>query len=137
MREAVGGAGLLYMVIPIIILLIFFIGFIMNYASAYRAANYAITQIENCQGRMNDCGDVNMETITSHIRSKFKYITEGKKDIETCYISNGDSNYIFRVDLPVKFNVPILGDATWMHVVAETKTMVNVPLSSLAEFSPC
>ena len=54
MREAVGGSLLMYLIIPIIIIFIVFIGFIMRYASAYRAANFIVTQIESCQG-YSDC----------------------------------------------------------------------------------
>ena len=55
MREAIGSSWLIYLVIIFIMIYVFFIAFIMNYASAYRAANYVVTQIENCQGKMNDC----------------------------------------------------------------------------------
>ena len=80
----------------------------MNYASAYRAANYAITQIENCQGQMDNCGNVSMASITKAIKEQYKYITENGKDIETCYTVNGKNNnaYVYRVKLPVSFDIP-------------------------------
>ena len=55
MREAIGSSWMIYMVMTFIMVYVFFISFIMNYAAAYRAANYVVTQIENCQGRMNEC----------------------------------------------------------------------------------
>ena len=136
MREAVGGSLLLYLIIPIIILFIVFIGFIMNYASAYRAANYVVTQIENCQGRMDDCGNVSMKKITDTIREKYSYITKDRKNVEPCYIQNGDS-YVFRVNLPVSFDLPIIGNFNPVNVKAETKSINGVPSKSLAEFSKC
>ena len=137
MREAVGGSLLLYLIIPIIILFIVFIGFIMNYASAYRAANYVITQIENCQGQMNNCGDVDLDAITETVRTKYGYINRNKAKIVPCYINNGNNSYVFRVELPVAFDLPIFGTTTWMKVRAETKTINNVPAGYLNKFSRC
>ena len=135
MREAIGGSLMLYFIIPIIIIFIFFIGFIMNYASAYRAANYVITQIENCQGEMNDCGSVKMEEITEEVRKKYAYATRNNETIMPCYIKNGTNNtYVFRVSLPVSFELPLLGISTPMYVKAETKSIPRVPDSSLVEF---
>ncbi len=139
MREAMGGSLMLYLVLPIIVLFICFIAFIMKYASAYRAANYAITQIENCQGQMDKCNGVTMVTITEDIKGLYKYITKNNKPIETCYIPNGKNNnaYVYRVKLPVTFEFPAIGEVTPWSVIAETKTMVNVPPSSVAQFPKC
>jgi hypothetical protein len=136
MREAVGGSLLLYLIIPIIILFIVFIGFIMNYASAYRAANYVITQIENCQGQMNNCGGVTMESITENVRKNYGYISRNNATITPCVVVNGTRSYVFRVELPVSFDLPMFGETKWMSVRAETKTINNVPDSSLT-FSRC
>lgn len=132
MREAVGGSLLLYLFIPIIILIIFFVAFIMNYASAYRAANYVVTQIENCQGRMNDgCND--MDKIYREIVSKYHYHSPNNK-ISPCYISNGSNSYVFRVSLPVSFEMPMIGNISWFMVNAETKTIQNLPSKYLNDF---
>lgn len=135
MREAVGGSLLLYLIIPIIIVFIVFIGFIMNYASAYRAANYVITQIENCQGQMRDCSE--LKDITETIRTKYSYVTEDRKTIKPCYYVNGNDTYVFRVTLPVSFELPLIGNFNPMRVKAETKSISNVPTKSLADFSKC
>ena len=140
MREAVGGSLLLYLIIPIIILFIVFIGFIMNYASAYRAANYVVTQIENCQGQMTSCKD--MATVTEEVRTKYTYINKDGAEIVPCWFENGkdasnNTAYIFRVTLPVSFDLPILGETRWMSVKAETKTIYNVPNTYLSKFSRC
>lgn len=137
MREAVGGSLLLYLVIPIIILFIVFIGFIMNYASAYRAANYVITQIENCQGQMTNCKD--MATITEEVKTQYSYFNKDNATIMPCVIENGSGSkaYVFRVNLPVSFDLPIFGETRWMSVKAETKTINNVPSTYVSKFSRC
>ena len=121
MREAVGGSLLLYLIIPIIVLFIVFIGFIMNYAAAYRAANYVVSQYENCQGNVGDCGDVTEDSITSHIAQKYYY--KGNYTV-TC-LSNGTNSSVFRVTLPVEFDLPIVGRFKPFNVVVETKTIQN------------
>ena len=135
MREAMGGSLLMYMVLPIIVLFICFIAFIMNYASAYRAANYVITQIENCQGQMNNCGSSKnkMTDIKTTIQTKYKYFD----DFTVCYIVNGKDNYVYRVGLPVSFDVPLFGNVSPVSVMAETKTIVKVPQTSVGQFSKC
>ena len=136
MREAVGGSLLLYLIIPIIIIFIVFIGFIMNYASAYRAANYMITQIENCQGRFDDCGGVDMKLIKSVLKTDYAYIASSVDEIRPCYIENNDS-YVFRVNLPVSFDIPLVGASAITSVKAETKSIPNVPKKALDNFTVC
>ena len=121
MREAIGGSLLLYLIIPIIILFIVFIGFIMNYASAYRAANYVVTQYENCQGKVGNCGNVTSDSIKKDIANKYYY--KGNYSV-TCF-SNGSNASVYRVTLPVEFELPLVGNFTPFKVVAETKTIQN------------
>lgn len=127
MREAISGSVLFYIVIPIIIVFVVFIGFIMRYASTYRAANYVITQIENCQGRMEDCDNINMQDITRNVKEKYSYVTpkispNSNGIITPICLPNG-SGVVYRVELPVEFDVPLLGGIRWMTVKAETKTI--------------
>ena len=136
MREAVGGSLLLYLIIPIIILFICFIGFIMNYASAYRSANYIVSQIENCQGQFNDCAGMDMDQVFDDIQQKYSYVIPKKvsrNDLIPCYFKNG-INTVFRVSLPVSFDLPIAGTVNFMYVKAETKSIPKVPDKSLALF---
>ncbi len=128
MREAIGGSYIIYIAIILIMTYVFFVGFVMNYASAYRAANYVITQIENCQGQMDACGDaMTMKNITKTVKQKYGYATTAhepnQKDliIPTCF-KNG-SGVIYRVTLPVEFDLPLLGGIRWTSVKAETKTL--------------
>ncbi len=126
MREAVGGSLLLYLIIPIIVLFIVFIGFIMNYAAAYRAANYVVSQYENCQGYVGKCGNVDDDAILSHIKSKYHYHGLGNsKNLPISCIANGSNAVVYRVTLPVQFELPIFGEFAPFNVVAETKTIHN------------
>ena len=124
MREAIGSSWIIYLAITLILIYVFFVGFVMNYASAYRAANYVITQIENCQGQMDNCNNVNMSTITRTVETKYKYFTPGKRDITAKCIKNGNG-VIYRVELPVQFDLPLLGGLRWVSVKAETKTIMS------------
>ncbi len=125
MREAIGSSLTLYLFIPIIILIIFFVSFIINYASAYRAANYVVSEIENCQGMMNDCGSTDkLHEITEKVAKEYNYLTPGRTNIVPTCIQNG-SGAVFRVQLPVNFELPIFGSITAINVKAETKTIPN------------
>ena len=131
MREAIGSSWLIYIAITFILIYVFFVGFVMNYASAYRASNYVISQIENCQGQLYNCGgstDV-MKTVTEHVRKQYGYLTPDRapntsERINPTCIANG-TGVIYRIELPVQFDVPLLGGLRWMTVKAETKTIQN------------
>ena len=122
MREAIGSSWLIYLLLTFILIYVFFIAFIMNYASAYRAANYVVTQIENCQGQMDDCGGKTMSAIQKEISNKYHYLGP----LETCYVESGNGGYVFRVKLKVDFEAPLFGKIGVMNVRAETKTIHNV-----------
>ena len=91
----------------------------MNYASAYRAANYIVTQIESCQGR-NDCkSNWSKELVSS------KYHYKGPATI-TCRTIEGVSNSVsYDVELKVVFDLPIIGSFSAFSVKSETKSMYN------------
>lgn len=124
MREAIGSSWIIYIAVIFIMIYIFFVGFVMNYAAAYRAANYVVSQIENCQGKMNDCNGVTMTTITNTVRTKYSYVTPNRSPISPTCFANGNG-VIYRVELPVEFDLPLLGGLRWMIVKAETKTIQN------------
>ena len=135
MREAIGSSWLIYLVIIFIMVYVFFIAFIMNYASAYRAANYIITEIENCQGRMDGCKS--MSDIKKTVTSKYHYHALDGSPLTVCYFNSGNG-YIFRADLPVDFSLPFVGTFGNVHVRAETKTIPDVPnIATIAGFTKC
>lgn len=130
MREAIGSSWLIYLVITFILVYVFFIAFIMNYASAYRAANYVVTQIENCQGRMEGCSN-DYEGVV-----KKKYHYNGRIDV--CSVSNGSDSYVFRVTLYVDFEAPLFGRVGVMKVKSETKTIPNIPnVMTMSGYGSC
>lgn len=141
MREAVGGSLIYYLVIPIIILFIIFIGFIMSYASAYRAANYAITQIENCQGTLDGCvsgtNTSGWKAVTEAMRTQYSYIPPSGTSITPCYIAQKNGTYVYRVSLPVAFDLPLFGTASIMQVKAETKSISQVTTMSAELNNKC
>ena len=126
MREAIGGSLMLYLIIPIIVLVIFFVAFIINYASTYRAANYVVSEIENCQGMMNNCGGSTnkMQEITETVKKEYNYFTPGNSTITPKCIPNGNG-VVYRVELPVNFELPLLGSINAIYVKVETKTIPN------------
>lgn len=120
MREAVGGSLLLYLIIPIIAIFIVFIGFIMNYASAYRAANYIVTQIESCQGYSDCKSNWNKE----YVSSKYHYV--GPATVSCSKVDDSIANAITcDVELKVVFDLPIIGSFNAYSVKSETKSMRN------------
>ena len=122
MREAVGGAGLFYLIIPIIVTFIVFIGFIMRYASAYRAANYVVTQIESCQGHVDgSCESYNEDEIVKKLRSSYGY----SGAMEKICIPNGSNASVYRVILHVEFELPLIGKFNPFSVKAETKSLLT------------
>ena len=126
MREAVGGSLLLYLIIPIIILIIVFIGFVMNYASVYRAANYVTSKIETCNGKMDEnstniCGHASKSSITKDLKEKYSYIN----GYNVCCMQNSKGS-VFRTTLSVDFELPFFGKVSPFNVKVETKTIYNV-----------
>ena len=131
MREAVGGSLLLYLIIPIIILIIIFIGFIMNYASAYRAANYVTTQVETCNADLTKCEHTSMNQVKEEIKDKYSYM--GTVDI--CCNDN-DKGSVYRTTLKVEFELPLVGKFSPFNVKSETKTIYNVSCA-MSSFGKC
>lgn len=136
MREAIGSSWLFYLVITFLLIYVFFMSFIMNYASAYRAANYFVTQIETCQALNDDCGGNNYDNIMNSIREKYHYVKPRNRDVKVCCINNG-KNSVYRVELPVAFDVPFLGTVNWIKVKAETKTIQNISCSESSWDNKC
>ena len=119
MREALGSAMMLYILIPIILIFIFFVGFIMNYASAYRSANYLITQIETCNGNLSgSCDHVDFNSLKEKLKTSYHY-----DDNISITCMDNSAGPIYRVQLPVSFDLPLLGRIGVYHVKSETKTL--------------
>ena len=118
MREAVGGSLLLYLVIPVIIIFIFFIGFVISYAAAYRSANYLVTEMEVCDKSGSSCSIGNLK---NNLRSKYHYT--GQVD---CSCSKNARGYVCGVTLYIGMEIPLLGKFNPFTVKSETKTLSNV-----------
>ncbi len=124
MREAVGSSMLFYIVITFLIIYISFIAFIMNYASAYRAANYVITQIEACQGNLEKCNGNSRAKVEQQITQKYRYIVKENNTSYCCFENARGS--VYRVTLKVEFDLPVIGLTSPFSVKAESKTIYGV-----------
>ena len=138
MREAFGGTMIMYILIPVLFLFIVFIAFIMNYASAYRASNYVISQIETCDANLSSdtgCKHGSKTSIEDYIREKYHY----NNGISYCYIQNKKGT-IYRALLKVAFDLPLIGRVGVYKVVSESKTIYDVYEADKAVFGdigPC
>ena len=134
MREAFGGSMLLYILIPVMFIFIFFIAFIMNYASAYRASNYIVTQIETCDADLANCAHSSFNAAKSYVKSRYHY----NGDIDFCSKPNAKGT-LYRVTLYVSFDVPLIGDNLIKYPVrSETKTLYNVTSATgISNVSEC
>ena len=121
MREAMGSSWLLYIAFTIIFLFVFFIAFVMNYASAYRAGNFIVTQIEACEGRMNECASSSFSTLSTEVKEKYHYTSE----IEYRCENVGNRGVVYKVTLKVAFELPFLGQIGIYNVHTETKTIYD------------
>ena len=130
MREATGGALLIYLlIIPALFLFVGFMGFIMNYASAYRAANYVVTQIETCDGTLeSSCKHNNLSNIQSVLKGKYGYY--GPVSIACKPMGDGA---MYTVSLEINLELPLVGkvpsEGSGFKIVSETKTLHYVSCS--------
>ena len=118
MREAIGGSMLMYILIPFIFMFIVFIAFIMNYASAYRSANYVISQIETCNGAFNNCDHFDFSKLRNNLKTKYHY----DDSVNISCTSNGMGN-VYKATLHVSFDMPFFGRIGVYNVNSETRTM--------------
>lgn len=131
MREAFGGSLLMYILFPVLIVFVFFMAFVMRYASTYRASNYVISQIETCDGDLDNCSHSSRTKIANDIKSKYHY----NGDMELCYVENSKGT-VYRVTLFVDFDVPLIGNLTAYNVTSESKTIYNVHESKKVTGNP-
>ena len=124
MREALGGGMLLYLILPIIFLFVTFIGFIMNYASIYRAGNYIITQIETCDADLDNCSHMSKDLMENTVRSKYGY----HGPITYKCIDNKKGS-VYRVSLGIQMELPLVGkvpsNGNLFSITSESKTIYN------------
>lgn len=125
MREALGGGMLMYLIIPIIFLFVAFIGFIMNYASIYRAGNYIITQIETCDANLDNCTHISKDQMESVVRTKYGY-----HGPITYRCTDNKKGSVYRVTLGITMELPLIGkvpsNGNLFSINSESKTIYNV-----------
>ena len=120
MREAVGGAWLFYIIIGFLGIYIVFIGFIMNYASAYRASNYVIEYIEEYEGRANVGGS----DLAGILNTKYGYDASSNGISTVC--RRNANGAVYTVTTYIPFEIPLLNLKIKIPVVNETKTIYGM-----------
>ena len=120
MREAIGGSLLFYIMIGFIFIFIVFIAVIMDYASAYRASNAVLTQIERTEGNIklgtsSDTADNN--TLYGILKSR-KYFNS----LDVCCTKNSNGS-IYKITTKVPFELPLIGVKLNLAINNETKTI--------------
>lgn len=127
MREAMGGSWLIYMVITFLIIYVFFMSFVMNYASAYRASNYVISTIEEYEG------EISMDVLNETVRERYKY-HNGFSTPVCCDNSNGS---VFKLTATVDFELPLINIDLQIPIKTETKTIYGVSCLEAGYASNC
>ncbi len=115
MREAIGGAWLLYFFFALIFIYVAFIAVIMNYASAYRTNNYIISNVENLEG------NVDWSSIKNDVKNKYGYTS----DIGYCCTINNRNNVVYRIQTYVYFDIPMLTADIKIPITTDSKTIYN------------
>lgn len=115
MREAIGTTFMYYLIIPIFVFLIFFVTFVMKYASAYRANNYVATLYEQYEGKPSNC------TVCDALSN---YYYEGNPTVTCTNLQNYGS--VYSVSTKVSFDIPLLDVKVGPTIKTETKTVYGV-----------
>ena len=127
MREAIGGTYTLYVFFAVIIVYVCFMGFIMNYASTYRASNYIISEIEAYEGNIES----RKQTISNNLQSKYSYVNGWSY---CCSNVTGNSTSaggtIYTVSTSVIFDIPLINIKGRIPIKNDTKTIYNTTCAS-------
>lgn len=122
MREAVGGSLLFYIMLIFLVIYIFFIGVIMNYAATYRASNYVLTRLEETEGMVakGTKNDTNTSTLYGQLKAMHY-----NNDLVVCCKEN-KQGAVYKITTNVAFKVPLIGVDLKLYVNNETKTIYGV-----------
>lgn len=126
MREAIGGAGLFYIIMIFLVIYIFFMSFVMNYASAYRASNYVVSKFEEYEG------NVSINDMNDKVKDSYKY-TNGFR-VSCCDNLKGS---VFKFTAAVTFELPLVNFDFKIPLKTETKTIYGIRCSDVHYISNC
>jgi hypothetical protein len=126
MREAIGGALLIKLVMVFIVIYIAFLGIAINYAITFRVKNQIINLIEEYEG---------MDNATSHIEDYIADVGYFRTNVGTVSVNASCTNgycieaidtvrgKYYKVTTYVSFDFPIIGRFTNFPVVGETRVI--------------
>lgn len=126
MREAFGGSILFYILITFLIAYVFFMSFVMNYASAYRASNYVVSKFEEYEG------NVSLNDMNEKVREAYKY--SNGFEVSCCDNLKGS---VFKFKASVDFELPLVNLNFKIPLKTETKTIYGVRCSDVNYISNC
>ena len=126
MREAFGGSILFYILITFLIAYVFFMSFVMNYASAYRASNYVVSKFEEYEG------NVSLNDMNEKVREAYKY--SNGFEVSCCDNLKGS---VFKFKASVDFELPLVKLNFKIPLKTETKTIYGVRCSDVNYISNC
>lgn len=123
MREAIGGAFLLKLMVIFIILYNSLLAIAVNYAIAFRVKNQIINIIEQYEGCIG-AGDRVKNYVNSVGYYRAGTVTEKSYNVTATYVPNRGTYY--KVTTYIKFDFPWIGQYFRANIIGETKVIYGV-----------
>jgi hypothetical protein len=123
MRESIGGAFLIKIMVVFIVLYNSLLAIAVNYAMAFRVKNSIINILEQNEGCRNT------ETQLSDYKANVRYYRPANKDeIVPVQVDRG---YYYKVTTYISFDFPVVGDLFTVPVTGETKVIYDPDKSNM------
>lgn len=142
MRESIGGAFLIKIMVVFIVLYNSLLAIAVNYAMVFRVKNRIIDlleQYEGCEKISTACN--NESCVKQYIDSVGYYRANapvgGGKNYKIEAISEGNRGSRYRVTTYITFDFPVVGDWFNISITGETKTIYGVYEDSDANPTVC
>ncbi len=123
MRESIGGAFLIKIMVVFIVLYNSLLAIAVNYAMAFRVKNSIINILEQNEGCRNT-----EDQISDYTNSVRYYTPAGKNTIESVEVDRG---YYYKVTTYINFDFPIVGNFFVVPVTGETKVIYDPDKSNM------
>ena len=128
MREAIGGALLIKLVMVFIVIYVCFLGIAINYSITFRVKNQIINLIEEYEGYENAKPLISeyISSVGYYRSSEMSLIDNAECNSGYCIqeLSSARGKY-YRVTTYVSFDFPIIGRITNFPVSGETKVIYS------------
>lgn len=110
MRESIGGALLLKIVLIFLVVYISFMAIVIAYGSVFQTKNKIINIIEQSEGM------VNKSAVELAAKS-----TGYHGDVDTCYVKVDERGYYYKLKIFVTFQIPLVKNVVKVPVAGETR----------------